>query len=56
MLFEEKFQYELDYGVLMSLAREWLAAGLINEDEYGKIEVLYAQKYQPIFRQESRQK
>ena len=45
----DSFQNELDFGAAMLLAREMLAAGIINKQEFSKIEKRYAVEYQPIF-------
>lgn len=44
----DQFKREIDYGVAVSLAREMLADGLIEEHEFTEIQRLYANKYLPL--------
>ena len=55
ILSTEQFQNEVDYGAVMLLAKEMLAAGIINKSEYIKIDKMYTEKYAPFFRDEARQ-
>jgi len=55
MLSKEQFQNEVDYGAVMLLVKEMLAAGIINKTEYLKIDKMYTEKYAPFFRYEARQ-
>jgi len=45
----EQFQRELDYGVTMALCKEMLAAGLITEEEFIKIDRLCLERDRPIY-------
>lgn len=45
----EQFQNELDYGMAIHLAKEMLANGIINKQEFAKIDKMYIQLYRPIF-------
>jgi len=44
----EQFERELDYGVVMSIAKSLLSAGLIAKREYSKIDTIVTRKYRPI--------
>ena len=52
----EQFQSEIDYAAAVLLSREMLQAGIISEQDFARINRLHAERYQPIFLQESRQK
>lgn len=45
----EQFQNEIDYGIAIHLAKEMLAAGIINKQEFTRIDKMYAQQYHPVF-------
>ena len=46
----DRFQSEVDFGAAMLLTREMLAAGIITQQEFAKIEKMYAAHYRPAFR------
>ena len=48
----ERFQTEVDYGTAVLLLREMLAAELIDTKDFARAERRFADRYQPIFRQE----
>jgi hypothetical protein len=45
---QEQFEREKTYRVTMSIARSMLQRGLINEQEYKKIDKMMLKKYRPI--------
>jgi hypothetical protein len=51
-LTEEKFQSEIDYAAAILLAREMLQAGIITSQDFARINRLYTEMHQPVFRQE----
>jgi hypothetical protein len=46
----EQFQRELDYNVAMALARQMLEQGVINREEFTRIDTIYLDRYRPVFR------
>ena len=52
----EQFQTEIDYAAAVLLSREMLQAGIITEEDFARINRLHAERYQPIFLQDTRQK
>jgi hypothetical protein len=52
----EQFQSEVDYAAAVLLSREMLQAGIIDEQDFARINRLHAEQYQPIFPQDMRQK
>ena len=52
----EQFQTEIDYAAALLLSREMLQAGIITGEDFARINRLHAERYQPLFLQESRQK
>jgi hypothetical protein len=56
ILTEELFQTEVDYAAAVLLSREMLQAGVIDAEDFARINRLHAERYQPIFLQETRQK
>ena len=55
-LTEEQFQTEIDYAAAVLLSREMLQAGIIDAEDFARINRLHAEQYQPIFLQDIRQK
>ncbi len=47
---KEQFQREADYGASAALAREMLESGIINRQDFLKIDKMYVQKYRPLLR------
>ena len=45
---KEQFDREKNYGAAMAVARAMLSKGIINEDDYRRIEVAFANKYRPL--------
>jgi hypothetical protein len=52
----EQFQTEINYAAAVLLSREMLRAGIIDEQDFARINRLYTEQYQPIFLQDTRQK
>lgn len=44
----EQFKREVKYHGMMSIAKQMLSEGIINEDEYNRIDIMMLEKYQPI--------
>ena len=44
----EQFQRQLDYQVPLTLAREMVEKGIINEDDFDKVEAGLREKYNPL--------
>ena len=45
----KSFERETSYQVTMNLFRQMLKQGVINKDEYNKIDTKMIEKYQPVF-------
>jgi hypothetical protein len=45
-----QFERQTDYSTIMSLVMEMLDGGLFSQQEFMRIEAMYAKLYQPIFR------
>ena len=45
----KSFERETSYQVTMNLFRQMLKQGVINKDEYNKIDIKMIEKYQPVF-------
>lgn len=48
----ERFDSELRYQVILSLASALMKAGLVDQHELAVIESLMREKYQPVFQAE----
>ena len=46
---EEQFRREKLYQATMSIVRQMREMNLISEEEYHRIDTIFAQKYEPIF-------
>ena len=46
----EQFSRQLDYGAAMALARDMLKQGIINRNDYIKIDLTMNDKFKPIIR------
>ena len=45
---KEQFDREKNYGAAVAVARAMLNKGIITQEEYSRIEAVFAQKYQPV--------
>ena len=45
----KSFERETSYQVTINLFRQLLKQGVINKDEYNKIDTKMIEKYQPVF-------
>ena len=44
---KETFQREVDYGTAMALAREMLERGIIDRQDFMKLDKMYVERYRP---------
>lgn len=44
----EQFEREKNYRVSLAVAKRMLAAGILSEQDYGKIDTILLQKYRPL--------
>jgi hypothetical protein len=44
----DQLKREVDYGVVISLTKEMLAQGLLDQREFVKLQRLYAEKYRTL--------
>jgi hypothetical protein len=45
---KSQFERETDYGAAMALAREMLERGVIDRQEFMRVDKFYADKYRPL--------
>ena len=45
---EEEFNREKNYLLTMRMAKKMLEAGIITTDEYGRLDKLFLDKYNPV--------
>lgn len=45
---QDQFNREKNYGATMAFVRTLLSKGIITEDDYQKIEAVFADKYRPV--------
>ena len=50
-LSETLFQNEVDYQMAIQLAKQMESEGIISLQDFTKIDRLYTEKYQPIYRE-----
>lgn len=46
---KEEFRNERLYQTTMHLARKMLEKGIISEEEYRQIDIIFLEKYRPVF-------
>lgn len=44
----EQFEREKNYSVSLAVAKRMLAAGILSEQDYRKIDTILRQKYRPL--------
>ena len=47
---KEQFKNEVDYGAAMALAREMLERGIIDRQDFMRVDKMYVEKYHPAIR------
>ena len=45
---KNSFQREVDYGAAMALAREMLEYGIINRQDFLRVDKFYVDRYRPL--------